>query len=167
METLADEAVSDEQIEPVWLAIFNYAYHFAAWDWFTEQVENPQLVLNRGGKIAEPLPRHLGLFDEQGLPLTLQKRENLVRLQQWANDDDHWLAWVFPDGLSAADEAQLRTDLAELKTHNWSPHGFMQAVLADWPEDQPEQNWDLAAREQAMIATCQAFIAQHKHAEGD
>lgn len=103
---------------------------------------------------------HLGLSDQHGLPYTQQRRSNLIKLQAWAKNPDNWLAWVFPKGLNAADEAFLRADIAELQTHDWSPDGFMEAVLADWPEDQAEQDWSLETREQAMRQVIEQFLQE-------
>ena len=161
LEKVVDQtSPTDELVEPVYLAVLGFAYNWAAWDWFSEQVENPQLVIKRGGRVAEPLPKELGLFDEQGLPYTQQKWFNLVKLQAWASNPDNWLAWVFPEGLNAADEALLRADIAELQPHDWSPDGFMEAVLADWPEDQAEQDWSLETREQAMRQVIEQFLQE-------
>ncbi len=155
---LDQTSLAYELVEPVYLAVLGFAYNWAAWDWFSEQVENPQLVIKRGGRVAEPLPKHLGLFDEQGLPHVQQRRSNLIKLQAWAKSADNWLAWVFPEGLSSQDENLLRADIAELQTHDWSPDGFMEAVLADWPEDQAEQDWSLETREQALRQVITQFL---------
>lgn len=162
LENVLDQQnLSDELVASVYLAILGFAYNWSAWDWFSEQAENPDLVLKRGGRVAEPLPKHLGVFDECGLPKLQQQRSNLVDLQAWASVADNWLTWVFPEGLSSEEESLLRADIAELKTHDWSPDGFMEAVLADWPADQAEQDWSLESREQAMRQTIEHFLEEH------
>lgn len=159
---LLDNAeLGNDVVIPVLMAFSRYAYHFAAWNWFTEQSENPELWKSRGGHVGEPLPKVLGLFGNDGLPSIQQKRESLVRLQQWAENDDNWVEWVFPEGLCAKEKTLLRSDIAELKTHDWSPYGFMQAVLDDWPENVAVQDWDIEKSERELVEACEQLLVEH------
>lgn len=151
----------EENEKKIEVELLDYLFSYGAIDWFAEQVENPSLVINRGGRVGEPLPRYLGLFDEQGMPLICQKRENFVQLWEWVSNDDNWLEWVFPEGLSSEDKQLLQVDLAELKTHDWSPYGVIKAILDAWPEDQIEQDWSFESREKALVTVCEVLIAKH------
>jgi len=94
---------SDETTEPFYLELEHFIYRDAAHDWFNEQADNPNLMCRRGLRPGEPLPKELGLFDNDGRPLPVQKRENWVRLRQWLDDDDAVLEFFFPEGLPASE----------------------------------------------------------------
>ncbi|WP_295448314.1 hypothetical protein [uncultured Thiodictyon sp.] len=85
----------------------------------------------------------------------------MVRLREWLTDDDAVLGWFFPEGLSAADNEDLREQLHILHHYErpdgghgqpWSPIAALDAVLADWPQDQPTREVTLAAAERDLIA---------------
>jgi hypothetical protein len=163
IETIVNqELLDDKQLTPFYRIFWRYVSIWSSHDWFTEQVENPTLTQDRGGNVAQPLPTALGCFDHQGMPLKMQQRANLVKLKHWADDDDNWLQFVFPKGLSAAEDKLFRADLAQLKQQPWSPYAFMDAVLDDWPVAQAEQDWSLASAKQAMIKEGEALIALHQ-----
>lgn len=137
-----------------------YGYRYATHDWFTEQAENPDLARRRGLIPGEPLPRSLGLFDERGIPLERQDRQSWLALQAWLNDDDAVLAFFFPEGLTAEDNNLLRNDLAILKQQPWSPHAFLYAALAEWPEQQRYRDFSFETAQQEMLAACEVFLTQ-------
>ncbi len=132
----------------------------AAWDWFTEQRDDPDLMRRRGLQPGEPLPRELALFDDTGLPLPQQERSHWLRLRRWLDDDDAVLNFVFPDGIDSEDEKVLRGDLERLKTRSWSPQAAVNAILADWPEDQETMNITLTAGEKPLIEACDRLLAE-------
>ncbi|OAI18502.1 hypothetical protein A1507_09080 [Methylomonas koyamae] len=137
-----------------------FGHRYATHDWFTEQAENPDLVRRRGLIPGEPLPRSLGLFDQRGIPLVRQDRQSWLALQAWLNDDDAVLAFFFPEGLTAGDDRLLRSDLAILKQQPWSPHAFLSAALAEWPEQQRYRDFGLETAQQEMLMACEQFLAQ-------
>ncbi|ANE56239.1 NACHT domain-containing NTPase [Methylomonas sp. DH-1] len=137
-----------------------YGYRYSAHDWFTEQAESPDLARRRSLIPGEPLPRSLGLFDERGIPLARQDRQSWLALQAWLNDDDAVLAFFFPEGLTAGDDRLLRSDLAILKQQPWSPHAFLSAALAEWPEQQRYRDFGLETAQQEMLMACEQFLAQ-------
>lgn len=150
-----------EDIESTFISAFElFSHRYATHDWFTEQAENPDLVRRRGLIPGEPLPRSLGLFDERGIPLARQDRQSWLALQAWLNDDDAVLAFFFPEGLTAGDDRLLRSDLAILKQQPWSPHAFLSAALAEWPEQQRYRDFGLETAQQEMLMACEQFLGQ-------
>ncbi|ATG91151.1 NACHT domain-containing protein [Methylomonas koyamae] len=150
-----------KDIEITYISAFElFSHRYATHDWFTEQAENPDLVRRRGLIPGEPLPRSLGLFDERGIPLERQDRHSWLALQAWLNDDDAVLAFFFPEGLTAGDDRLLRSDLAILKQQPWSPHAFLSAALAEWPEQQRYRDFGLETAQQEMLMACEQFLAQ-------
>lgn len=151
---------SPDYTEELNYALDLFSHRYAAHDWFTEQAENPDLVRRRGLIPGEPLPRSLGLFDERGIPLARQDRQSWLALQAWLNDDDAVLAFFFPEGLTAGDDRLLRSDLAILKQQPWSPHAFLSAALAEWPEQQRYRDFGLETAQQEMLMACEQFLGQ-------
>jgi len=142
-----------------------FLYRYASRDWFLEQAEESDLMRRRGLRPGEPLPRELGLFDERGMPLPQQDRRNWLKLQTWLQDDDAMLKFWFPEGLSAADEQQIREDLAIVKQQPWCPQAFIKAALDEWPKDKPFWDFRFETAEQEMLAACEAILAA-KPADG-
>lgn len=151
---------SPDYTEELDYALDLFGYRCAAYDWFTEQAENPDLVRRRGLIPGEPLPRSLGLFDERGIPLERQDRQSWLALQTWLNDDDAVLAFFFPEGLTAEDNNLLRNDLAILKQQPWSPHAFLRGALAEWPEQQRYRDFSFETAQQEMLGACDVFLTQ-------
>lgn len=165
LKRLLDEKdPTDKQTKPVFFAYQHVLLNWASQDWFNEQAEQPALLSRRGGRVNEPLPRHLGILDAQGRIKPLQSRDNWLGVQAWMNNDEHILNFVFPElkgkGLNKQDEALLRADMADIRRHNWSPYHFMQALLDDWPEEQTEQDWSFEAAEQHMIEQIKQLAAK-------
>ncbi|HBL30598.1 MAG TPA: hypothetical protein DD490_27500 [Acidobacteria bacterium] len=132
----------------------------AAFDWFREQAGSPELARLRGVRPEEPLPRAFGLFDATGLPLLRQRRAGWLRLRDWLDDDEAILGFVFPEGLPRATRKLLLADLKVLRGQPWSPRSAVEAVLADWPADQPERDISLEAGERALVSALQAALAE-------
>jgi len=147
-------------------AIERFGYHYAALDWFQEQAENPDLVLSRGLRPGEPLPKILGLFDDKGIPFDQQHKENWQQLLLWLNDDDAVLAFFFPEGLEPADETVLRKDLGILKQQPWSPQAFVQATLDQWPVGK-DLDFSYAEAERRMMEACEVFLRAAGQDEAD
>ncbi|MDM8515044.1 hypothetical protein QUF76_02505 [Desulfobacterales bacterium HSG16] len=139
-------------------ALERYFYHYAGQDWFAEQSESPEMVKRRGHRIGEPLPKHLNLFDENGIPLEEQKRENLLKLKNWLDNDNEILKFFFPKGLPAQDRKMLLSDLALLKTQAWSPQAAVRAILADWLEDEPVRTCSMKNSEAMLEKACDDLI---------
>ncbi|EGV29558.1 putative signal transduction protein with Nacht domain [Thiorhodococcus drewsii AZ1] len=161
------ESLAEGQTTTLAVALETFGYRFAALDWFEEQAEDPNLMLRRGLRPGEPLPRDLGLFDDTGRPLNPFPRTALLRLRDWLDDDDRILHWVFPDGLPEAEERDLREQLHILhhaeqpdgsRGQPWSPIAALDAVLADWPEDQPTREVSLAAVERDLMPVLEALF---------
>jgi hypothetical protein len=155
------------QVEMVGAALETFGYRVAALDWFDEQANDPDLMSRRGLRPGEPLPRDLGLFDDSGRIQDPLPRAAVVRLRAWLEDDDRILQWVFPEGLSAVDEQNLREQLQILhhaehpdgtRGQPWSPIAAIDAVLADWPEDQPNREVSLAAAERDLMAVLKPLL---------
>lgn len=155
LSSMDAEQVSEDFIP----ALESFGYRYATNDWFSEQAEQPELMRRRGLHPAEPLPRALGLFDPRGMPLERQRRDCWLKLQAWLQSDDEVLAFFFPEGLSADEEAVLRSDLEILKTQPWSPHAFVADALDNWPEHQAQRDFSFAAAQEEMVAACRAFLA--------
>jgi hypothetical protein len=137
-----------------------FLQHCAARDWFEEQVENPELMLQRGGKKGEPLPKELGLFDAKGMPLEQQSRESWLALTDWVNDEEAILQSAFPDGLSEADRTLLLDDLAILKQQPWSLQNAVATVLVDWSEDQPTKDISTEHYAEALFVQCKRVLGE-------
>lgn len=136
-----------------------FGYKYASHNWFLEMSEDPDLVRRRGLRPGEPLPKSLGLFDENGMPLERQNRESWLKLRHWLDDDDAVLEFFFPEGLAPQDETVLRGDLAILKQQPWSPQAFVQATLDAWPSDGSDLDFSYARMEQDMLEACEKFLA--------
>ncbi|MCP4648228.1 MAG: hypothetical protein GY852_10945, partial [bacterium] len=132
---------------------------YAAHDWFNEQAESPDLMKSRGLRPGEPLPAELGLFDNQGRPFPVQHRSNWEHLQKWLENDNAILQFFVPEGLSKQDRQLLETDLAILKKQPWSPQAAVKAILADWPENEPERPYSMENSEARLMEACDALIA--------
>ncbi len=70
------------------------------------------------------------------------------------------LGFVFPEGLPRATRKLLLADLKVLRGQPWSPRSAVEAVLADWPADQPERDISLEAGERALVSALQAALAE-------
>jgi hypothetical protein len=147
-------------LEPLSLEMVHFGYRYIAQDWFKEQAEKPDLMLSRGLHPYEPLPKELGLFDDQGLPLKIQSRDNWLKLQQWLNDDEAVLKFTFPEGLTSSEHQSLLAELSLLHQQPWSPYHGVAAILADWPETEIERDHSLEAAEQRLLQACQRFLSQ-------
>jgi len=142
-------------------AIAIWGHRWAARDWFTEQSEDPDLMRRRGLRPGEPLPRAFALFEPDGRLRDTLPRSGLLQLRDWLANDDAILAWTFPAGLCAADEAHLRSELHTLHHYErpdgghgqpWSPLAAIEAALSDWPADQATRDVSLAAAERDLLA---------------
>ncbi|WP_146203444.1 NACHT domain-containing protein [Leucothrix pacifica] len=122
-----------------------------AWDWYIEQSEIPELLVNRGGRTNEPLPFELGLLTTKGLPKQIQKRENILKLQKWVDDNENWLSFVFPkETLPIETRKLLLEDIEDLKKCDWSPYAFIKAIISDWPENKKTFNCSFKASEKRL-----------------
>jgi hypothetical protein len=157
----------DGIVDPFFPKTKDFLYRYAAHDWFAEQAETPDLMRRRGLTPGEPLPKELNLFDADGRPLPVQNRQNWVRLRQWLDDDEAVLDFVFPDGLPQADRDDLVQQMALLRKQPWSPQAALDAVLTDWPEDQPERPYTLEHAEAELEKACDEFLAAVERGEGD
>jgi len=164
LKKIADYFVEHEQkeaiLEPFALSLEKFSYHYAAHDWFKEQAEDPDLMRSRGLRPAEPLPVELGLFDEQGLLLATQQRENWLKFQAWLENDEAILSFTFPDGLNPDEKQSLLDDLALLRQQPWSPQAAVKAILEDWPDTEPTRECSLAASEEMLLEASRRFLKE-------
>ncbi|MEN8218303.1 MAG: hypothetical protein ABFS56_18430, partial [Pseudomonadota bacterium] len=145
-------------LEPFAFSLEKFGYHYAAHDWFKEQAEKPDLMRSRGLRPGEPLPVDLGLFDEQGLLLATQRRENWLKFQAWLENDQAILNFTFPDGLQPDEKQELQKDLAQLWQQPWSPRAAIKAIIDDWPDTEPTRECNLAASEKMLLEACERFL---------
>ena len=143
--------------DPLPRALERFGHQYAAYNWFQEQAENPNLMRLRGLRPGEPLPKALGLFDDQGMPFAKQHKENWKQLSLWLGNDDKVLNFFFPEGLGHEDEAVLRKDLEILQQQPWSPQAFMKVTLDHWPEGE-DLDFSYANAERRMVVACEAFL---------
>ncbi len=153
-----ESEVGQPPLEDFIHALEAFGYRCAAYDWFSEQAEQPELMIRRGLRPAEPLPPALGLFDRRGMPLERQQRDCWLKLRGWLRNDDEILAFFFPEGLDAEEEGVLRSDLKILKKQPWSPQAFVDAALDDWPKDQMQRDFSFDVAQDEMLAACQVFL---------
>jgi hypothetical protein len=155
------DVLQDEDKHRVANALGRFCYSQVALDWFSEQAEDLDLMRRRSLHPCEPLPREFGLFEPDGRLRDTLPRAGLVQLRDWLANDDAILAWTFPNGLLAADEAHLRSELHTLHHYErpdgghgqpWSPLAAIEAALADWPESEPTRDVSLAAAERDLLA---------------
>jgi hypothetical protein len=158
MDSMESMRNAEDPLEAFLNDLKSFSCRYAAYDWFTKQAEQPDLMIRRGLKPAEPLPRTLGLFDERGMPLEQQQRQCWLKLQTWLQRDDEMLEFFFPEGLNVEEEAMLRADLEMLKKQPWSPQALVASVLNDWPENQPQRDFSFATAQDEILAACQAFL---------
>jgi hypothetical protein len=137
-----------------------FGYHHAAHDWFQEQANAPGLMYQRGLSPHEPLPKALALFDDKGLPLTIQKREHWLRLQHWLMDNKAILKFAFRDGLTPHSYQFLVKELDLLRSQPWSPQAGVKAILADWPQAKITRACSLEIAEQKLLKICQKFLQE-------
>lgn len=160
------DASDAEQLVLLGTIIESVGYNFSAREWFIEQSETPQLLVSRGGREGEPLPSELGLFSEKGLPCLIQQRENLLRLKEWAENDDNWFNFVFPDeDVSVETRQLLLDDIAELKQCDFSPYRLMDAVLADWPKGESTQDCSMETSEKLITQILEGLLAKYPEVE--
>ena len=152
--------------EPSWEDLYEeplsrlavYGIRAAAFEWFAEQSRDPELMRRRGLLPGEPLPSALELLDKAGVPFTIQLRRNWLALREWLRDGDAILEFAFPGGLPKAERELLVADLAILQRQPWSPDLAVEALLADWPEEQPARNIRLDAADRAICQACQEAL---------
>jgi hypothetical protein len=144
-------------LEPFSLKLEFFGYRYAGFDWFKEQIEEPDLMRRRGLQPNQPLPAALGLFDEQGLPLATQQRRHWLKLQDWLEKDDDILDFTFQDK-SPTNRKSLKEQLTQLRQQPWSPQAGVAAILADWPEEQETRICTIEAAEAELFVACQAFL---------
>ena len=150
-------------------ALERFGYRRAALDWFAEQALDPEPMRRRGLRPGEPLPREFALFEPDGRLRDTLPRSGLLQLRDWLANDDAILAWTFPEGLCAADEAHLRSELDTLHHYErpdgghgqpWSPLAASEAALEDWPADEPTRDVSLAAAERDLLAVLDALFPE-------
>ena len=166
LEQRGDLAPKTKAFKVLKNSIILFNLHCAARNWFEEQAENPDLLIKRGGRANQPLPAELGLFDSSGIPLEQQSRQNWVKLQQWVDDENNILSFVFPDELTtmAKEEKQLLLDdLAHLKQQDWSLQKMIATVLDDWPEDQAVKDFSTQRYIDDLIQQCERVLAEAGH----
>ena len=115
----------------------------------------------RGLKPGEPLPRELGLFDGTGIPFPVQKRESWIELRRWLDDDEEVLSFFFPEfpnDYPGLETRILKADLALLREQPWSPQKGVDAILSDWPEDEPTRPCTPEDDERRLEAACDRFL---------
>jgi hypothetical protein len=146
--------------EGPFLALTAFGYRLAGLDWFDEQAEDADLMRRRGLRPGEPLPRSMGLFDSDGRPQSVQKRASWLLLREWLANDQEILAFVFPEGLAADERDLLLDDLAQLRSQPWSPQSALDAMLEDWPEDEPEREITLERADKAVVVACEGALTE-------
>ncbi len=159
LEPLVDQLPQKQQ-ESLAFALELFNFNWAAFDWFSEQAESPELMMQRGLHPAEPLPQTFGLFDAAGRLNGVQQRENWLRLRAWTDDFDAIIAFAFPKGIADDERSNLHGQFKTLQTQPWSPQAALDAVLADWHEDQPERVCTIDASEARLCAVCEGILAE-------
>jgi len=143
------------------MALEQFCCRIAALDWFNEQAEDPDLMRRRGLQPRTPLPPEFGLFDNTGYIRERLSRDSVQQLRHWIDDDNAVLAWCFPERLSSEDDKDLREQLHILhhaeagddsRGQPWSPKAALDAVLADWPKDEPTRGVTVEAAERDLLA---------------
>lgn len=134
------------------------ANNFAAWAWFSKQSAEHGSLKAQGWR-KEFFPRDLGLFTKEYIPRQIQKRENILKLKAWVDDDENWLSFVFPkEELSAEVRKVLLNDIAELKQHSWSPYRLLDTLIDDWPESKKTYNCSIEASEKRLTQTLEKLL---------
>lgn len=137
------------------LAITSYAESSFAWSWFIDREKHSvRKYLN-----SDPLPAFLGIFESNGQPCKIQKRNNIAKLKEWLKDDENILRFVFPEGLDRADRDLLINDLQDLRCLEWSPFSFIDITLKNWPDSEPEQDWSAVGRNMKLIDASKEVIS--------
>lgn len=140
----------------------------AAWVWFFQQSESPQLLVNRGGRANEPLPRELGLFNRDGLPHDIQERDHLLNLKEWVWDDENWLSFIFPnEDLTEEVRQLLLSDIAELKQQDWSPYRLLDELVSSWPENEKHRDFSKKSGESRMTNALEEFLAKYPEIDAE
>ncbi|MFT4924911.1 MAG: hypothetical protein ACI8WB_001001 [Phenylobacterium sp.] len=142
-----------------------FMLHCRARTWFDKQSNNELGTSKVGLNPKEPLPKHLGLFDQQGIPLTTQSRASWLALNEWLDDDHAILDFAFPEGLSEPERVGLIDDLQILKPQPWSPSSIVSRTLADWPETEPSIVVSTQALADQLYDEGQRVLAQEKKDE--
>ena len=162
MKSIEAEASNDEELALLGQFVTFTANNFAAYDWFFQQSEEPKLLINRGGRVNEPLPSTLDLFTEKGIPYEIQSRDKMVALKEWVADDENWLSFVFSETkLDAETRQMLLDDISELKRCDWSPYHLMDAVMADWPENEKTKDCSMKESERKMVKAFEEFFEKY------
>ncbi|MCP4698905.1 MAG: NACHT domain-containing protein [Gammaproteobacteria bacterium] len=143
----------------LFLAVEGVDYYIAARDWFQQQAQDCELARRRGLPPGEPLPRDLKIFDEQGVPKEKQERAKWQGLRKWVDDDRAVLEFMRRTReVTKEEEKDLRAQLAIVRGQAWSPQKMIDAVLADWPENEPERDFSLVRAEQELLRACNEFL---------
>ncbi len=138
----------------------------AARDYFAEQAEDAELARRRGQRPGEPLPRRFAFFDKAGRLRDVTARSSFVELRKWVDDDEAVLAWTFPEDLAEEEREVLLADLAVLRRQPWSPQAAIDALLADWPEEESERDVSFAEAERRFAEACEAALAEEASTGG-
>ncbi|CAK0778217.1 hypothetical protein CCP3SC1_940006 [Gammaproteobacteria bacterium] len=154
------EKLPEAAYEQFSLALERFGYRYAALDWFAEQADHPELMLARGLRPGQPIPPEFDLFDAQGHPRPQWPRTALVRARAWLEVDENLLNWTFPEGLPEGERQDLLGQLALLRSQPWSPQAALDALLSDWPENEPEWGTTLADAEVPLLRVCEQILAE-------
>ncbi len=116
----------------------------------------PDLTRQRGLLPGEPLPEEFGFFDDEGRPRTIQRRVSVKALRRLVADPDRVLDWIFREEVFDGDlpsetRAHFREEIEILNSQPWGATAYVDAVLADWPEDQEEMDVSVEAAERRLI----------------
>lgn len=128
----------------------------SAYEWFDIQASDPDLTRRRGLLPGQPLPQEFSIFDAEGRPKTVQRRESIEALRAWIADPDQVLDWTFRqeafDGdLDPKTRAHFQEEINLLNSQPWGATAYFDAVLADWPEDQEEMDVSVEAAERRLV----------------
>ena len=140
-------------------------YRHGGYEWFARQASDADLAKNRGLLPGVPLPPELGLFDGEGNPKTVQHRSSVEALRAWVADPHRVLDWIFRpevfDGqLDAETRAGFREEIEMLNRQPWGATAYVDAILADWPEDQETMDVSLEAGERRLVEALDAALAE-------
>ncbi|MDJ0836355.1 MAG: hypothetical protein QNK37_07530 [Acidobacteriota bacterium] len=141
-------------------AAAHFAYRFAVHDWFVEMAEDPDLLARRGFPPKEPLPKHLGILDEDGRLRPTLRRDSLEKLHAFLTDHEGVLDWLRPEGIDPDERERLLADQRDLEQAPWSPHAGIASALAEWPEGKEEIPFTVEAAEEDLIQALKDFLEE-------
>jgi len=99
------------------------------------------------------------MIKDDGMPKFIQQRTHWQQLRQKL-DDFSYIAGAIDIKSTVSDAVykQLNEQFTQLRAQPWSPHTLLDAILADWPQQQPLRDCSLAASCQRLITRCQYIL---------